>query len=173
MTQLEIIWKISFSHNWTNPSPYLFCLCFGLCAPYVVILNTFIWRCNIDRLKLLKKRLPIPEPFPDLWLKITKIIGIFCICPELHNYYYTTQIDCILRITSGLSARYCTTQTQKTWRRSTQWSVSRWVLIGKVSMKKKMFFFMEFSITGGGEGFYTISIKKKKMPKKSKMLRMA
>ena len=40
MTQLEIIWKISFSHNWTNPSPYLFCLCFGLCAPYVVILNT-------------------------------------------------------------------------------------------------------------------------------------
>ena len=34
-----------------------------------------ISRCNIDRLKLLKKPLALSDPFPEVWLKVSKIIG--------------------------------------------------------------------------------------------------
>ena len=40
------------------------------------IFGLLFCRCNVDRLKMLRKPLPLPEPFEDVWSKVTKIIGM-------------------------------------------------------------------------------------------------
>ena len=37
----------------------------------------FLIRCNVDRMNMLKKPLPIAG-YEDVWLRISKIIGVFC-----------------------------------------------------------------------------------------------
>ena len=34
------------------------------------------YRCNVDRLEMLRSPLPLEEPFEDVWLRVTKIIGM-------------------------------------------------------------------------------------------------
>ena len=61
-------------------------LCFGVRqhVSHLFFFNAAITlninRCNIDRLKLLKKPLPLSDPFPEVWQKVSKIIGKSKIC---------------------------------------------------------------------------------------------
>ena len=58
----------------------------------IVIFNInyfcMINRCNIDRLKLLKKPLSIEEPFPEVWKKVSKIIGNIILFLDLFDKFF-------------------------------------------------------------------------------------
>ena len=55
--------------------PMIICIYEKLITAYNIF-GLLFCRCNVDRLKMLRKPLPLPEPFEDVWSKVTKIIGM-------------------------------------------------------------------------------------------------
>ena len=57
-----------------------------------LIFKCYVLRCNVDRLKLLRKPLPVPEPFPEVWMRISKIIGELFPVHLIHNNVFSDRL---------------------------------------------------------------------------------
>ena len=65
MLLILIQWLLSLSEAHGGPSKLL------------VITLAYDNMCNLDKMKISKKPLPLPSPFDSLWLNVNKIIDIF------------------------------------------------------------------------------------------------
>ena len=59
----------------------------------------FVFRCNVDRMRLLKKPLPLEGPMDKVWLNINKIVDSLhinnhtvCISQKIEDCFYRTKI---------------------------------------------------------------------------------